>query len=207
MRLEDGPIRGVDGSRIEISLSWLDPLEAKTFKDQLDREFKRWRFRRMPLDGYITAALGSTCRKKFPNLTVGVSPLGYRLISSGSRGKSWYSSSEFQQLLTAKASSHEDYLLAKLAYGGATGKPSMEIRYNGGPSRLAKLRNIYPWGLRVETAEGIRNMRWDKLTAIRILMSDERIPTRKLQLYSLDETLVSTWFRRDLPNPGIEEFV
>lgn len=202
----DGFLTGVDGSRIELSLSWLTAREAVTFKDELDRQLKRRRFRRMPLDGYITAAMTAALNRTFPHLRVGLTAKGYRLDSFGAPGQHWYSKEEFKKLVTAASPPHEEYLLAKLAYGGSTGKPSMEIRYDGGPSRFGKIHNVYPWGLRVETPDGFRNFRWEKISGVRILMSAERVPPSKLQLLSVDNSITSSWLRWDSEVGSMEEF-
>lgn len=202
----EGPVTAADGSRIELSLSWLTAREAITYKDELDRQLTRWRFRRMPLDSHITAAMTAACAKTFPHLRVGVAPKGYRLESFGAPGQHWYTAAEFKRLITDKALPHEEYLLAKLAYGGATGKPSLELRYAGGSSRFAKIHNLYDWGIHAETPAGFRNFRWEKITAVRILMSSERVPPSKLQLISVENSLVSTWLRWDHETESFDEF-
>lgn len=206
MARPDGFLTGVDGSRIELSLSWLTAREAVTYKAELDHQLKRRRFRRMPLDSYITAAMTAALNRTFPHLRIGLTAKGYRLDSFGAPGQRWYSKEEFKRLITAAKPPHEEYFLAKLPYGGSTARPSMEIRYDGGPSRLGKIHNVYPWGLRVETPDGFRNFRWEKISSVRILMSAERVPPSKLQLRSVDNSITTSWLRWDSEAGSMEEF-
>lgn len=174
-------VMDIEGRTKLISLGSLSFEEGEAFQKEFDRQLLLWRHHRKHLDSQIFDALDDTCVKLSPNHQVVRSKDGYRLIPKRVSSYSIMSGQTFKGLSFGEGA-WLDTTFVRENFWEDTANFNVEILYDDQPWRQAKPHRLFPWGVRVLTPDGYRNLTWAKLELIRLLKPEERHRSLRLIL-------------------------